>query len=519
VSSLDYQAKKAYQVGMRWLTGAFILASVSLGGVWGYDWIKNRPLTPTSAELVEVELDNVENKISAGGTVELGGQRTIKSPEEGAVDRVLIKQGDRISSGQELIILRNPQRETILNKKQLEIQRQEIIVERNREKIEEAQQKLKTAQVDYEQDLEDYQQELASKQAIQNLEIDKIQAQINRNRQKLEEAKANLEAAEAELENSEKLLERGFIAQQETDRQKQTVRESQASLRDAELELKNSKIELETAQVRELEIQASVDSSPIFEAEINLQEAQSVLKQSQSELERLKIEYQEETLTLENNIVTAPIDGVILNINVKPGDGVNRSDELMTLGDPNQELIQLQLSTLDAAQVKPNQLARISVIGPNTEVFTGRVQSIGLQARSSANNNNSESSGQATVPATIQLDQPTKTLIPGSAVSVEIVLEERNNVVVLNTELIQRDGQSPYVWIIDSNNTAQKQPITLGLEGLIQIEVTSGLEAGDRVISPSPDTPLEPGIPITEASSTPTESNPQSSPRRNRRRR
>ncbi|MEA5500829.1 efflux RND transporter periplasmic adaptor subunit [Limnoraphis robusta Tam1] len=519
MSSLDYQAKKAYQVGMRWLTGAFILASVSLGGVWGYDWIKNRPLTPTTAELVEVELDNVENKISAGGTVELGGQRTIKSPEEGAVDRVLIKQGDRISSGQELMILRNPQRETILNKKQLEIQKQEILVERNREKIEEAEKKLRIAQADYEEDVEDYQEELASKEAIQNLEIDKIQAKINRNRQKLEEAKANLEAAEAELENSEKLLERGFIAQQETDRQKQTVRESKASLRDAELELKNSKIELETAQVREVEIQASVDSSTIFEAEINLQEAQSELKQSQSDLERIKIEYQEETLTLENNIVTAPIDGVILNINVKPGDGVNRSDELMTLGDPNQELIQLQLSTLDAAQVKPNQLARISVIGPNTETFTGRVQSIGLQARSAGNNNNSESSGQATVPATIQLDQPTKTLIPGSAVSVEIVLEERNNVVVLNTELIQRDGQSPYVWIIDSNNTAQKQAITLGLEGLIQVEVTSGLEAGDRVISPSPDTPLEPGIPITEASSTPTDSNPQSSPRRNRRRR
>jgi len=81
VSSLDYQAKKAYQVGMRWLTGAFVLASLSVGGVWGYDWIKNRPLTPTNAELVEVELGNIENKISAGGTVELGGQRTIKSPE------------------------------------------------------------------------------------------------------------------------------------------------------------------------------------------------------------------------------------------------------------------------------------------------------------------------------------------------------------------------------------------------------------------------------------------------------
>jgi HlyD family secretion protein len=498
VSSLDYQAKKAYQVGMRWLTGAFILASISVGGVWGYDWMKNRPLTPTSAELVEVELGNIENKISAGGTVELGGQRTIKSPEEGAVERILVNQGDTIYRGQELIILRNPQRETVLNKKQLEIQRQEIIVERNREKIEEAEKKLRISQADYEDDLEDYQEEVAYKQTLKDLELDKRQAQINRNRQKVEEAKANLRAAEAELEDLENLLERGFVAQQEIDGQRQTVRERKASLKDRELELTNAQIELETAQVEPIAIQTSVNSTQVFDAEIELEQAQAEWKQSQSELERFKVEYQEEALRLENNIVTAPINGVILNINVKPGDGVNRSDELMSLGDPNQELIQMQLSTLDAAQVQPNQKARISIIGPNAETFTGRVQSIGLQARSAGNNNNSDSSGQATVPATIQLDQPTRTLIPGSAVSVEIILEERNNVVVINTELIQREGTSNFVWILDSENTAQKQPVTLGLEGLIQVEITSGLEAGDTVISPPPETPLEPGIPITE---------------------
>lgn len=497
MSSLDYQAKKAYQVGMRWLTGAFVLAGLSLGGVWGYDWMQNRPLTPTSAELVEVELGNIENKISAGGTVELGGQRIIKSPEEGAVERILVSQGDTISTGQELIILRNPQRETVLSKKKLEIQRQEIIVERNREKIEEAEKKLRIAQADYEDDLEDYQEEVAYKQTLKDLELDKRQAQINRNRQKVEEAKANLRAAEVELEELEKLLERGFVAQQEIDRQRQTVRERKASLRDTELELKNAQIELETAQVEPIKIQTSVNGTQVFEAEIELQQVQAEWKQSQSELERLQVEYQEESLRLENNIVTAPINGVILNINVKPGDGVNRSEELMSLGDPNQELIQMQLSTLDAAQVKPNQKAKISIIGPNAETFTGRVKSVGLQARSAGNNNNSDSSG-ATVSATIQLDQPTRTLIPGSAVSVEIILEERNNVVVLNTELIQRRGTSNFVWILDSENTAQKQPVTLGLEGLIKVEITSGLKAGDTVISPPPETPLEPGIPITE---------------------
>ncbi len=517
MSSLDYQAKKAYQFGMRWLTGAFILASISLGGILTYDWARNRPIAPTTANLVEVNLGRVENKIDAGGTVELGGQRSIKSPEEGAVDRVLVNPGDRISAGQELIILRNPQRETILNKKQLEIQRQEMIVERNREKIEEAQRNLRIAQADYNAAIRDYEQEVASKQAIKDLELNRIQAQINRNRQKVQEARANLEAAEAELENSERLLDRGFIAQQETDRQKQTVRERQATLRDTELELQNSQIDLETKQVEELTIQTNVSSSSrqVIDAEIQLQQAQSDWKQSQSDLERLKIEYQEEALTLENNIVIAPIDGVVLNINVKPGDGVNRSDELVTLGDPNQELVQLQLSTLNAADVQPNQKARISVIGPNAETFTGRVQSIGLQARSAGNNN--DSSGQATVPATIQLDEPTKTLIPGSAVSVEIILEERNNIVVLNTELIQRERRSTYVWVVDADNTAQKRPVTLGLEGLIQVEITSGLEAGDVVISPPPEAPLEPGMPITEDPSSPRESNTQNPPRGNRR--
>ncbi|MDY7024282.1 MAG: efflux RND transporter periplasmic adaptor subunit, partial [Cyanobacteriota bacterium] len=426
---------------------------------------------------------------------------TIKSPEEGAVDQILVQQGDRISVGQELLILRNPERETILSKQQLAIQKQEIVVERDRQKIEEAEDNLQAMIADYEFDLEDNRQQLESKEAIKRLEIDKLKAQVNRDRQKVKEAKANLEAEEAELENVEKLLERGFVAQQEIDRQRKTVRESQASLRDAELNFKNSQIELETKQVERIQIQARANSRQIFEAEIQLQQAQADWRQSKSELERLKIEYQEKALTLENNIVTAPIDGVILNLNVKPGDGVNRSDELMSLGDPDQELVQLQLSTLDAAQVQPNQLAKISIIGPNAETFTGRVKNIGLQARSSNNNNNSNSSGQATVPATIQLDRPTGTLIPGSAVSVEIILEERNNVVVLNTELIQREGASNYVWIVDLDNTAQKQSVELGLEGLIQVEITSGLEAGDVVISPTPETTLEPGTPIIEASS------------------
>ncbi|MGL5080249.1 MAG: efflux RND transporter periplasmic adaptor subunit [Microcoleaceae cyanobacterium] len=501
MSSLELRAKKAYQVGARWLAAAAILTGVGVGGVLAYNWLQNRPAEATQVQFVPVTLGNIENTISEGGTVELGGQRTIKSPEESAVDQILVKLGDRIQQNQVLMTLRNPERETILKKKQLEIQKQEIAIERNRQKVQEAAENLAFIQANYDADLEDYRQEAQSKQTVQELSIQQLEVQIKRNRQKVEEAQENLAAEELELTNQKNLLERGFIARQEVDRQEQIVRESKASLRETDYELNKSLLDLETKKTELIELETSVDSSKVMEAKNNLRQAQSDLQQSLSDLKRLQVEYQEEVLKLENNVVTSSLNGVVLSIKVKPGDGVKLGDNLITFGDPTQELVQLQLSTLNAAEVQPNQPAQISIIGPNAKVFTGRVQQIDLQAGtgSAAQDNNSE---QAIVPATVKLDQPTGTLIPGSPVSVEIVLAERKNVVVLETELIQRDGKSTYVWIVDGENKAQKQPVKLGLEGLLQVEVTSGLKPKDRVIQPSPEITLEPGTLVIEKEQT-----------------
>ena len=488
----DYQARKAYQIGVKWLVGAGLLTMVSLGGLMTYNWAENRPTAPVNARLVTVKLGSVENKISEGGTVELGGQRTIKSPEEGAVENVLVQLGDRITPGQELIRLRNPQRETILSQKQLEIQEQEILTSRNREIVEEAKESLRLAQNQLKADLEREAIRINAEIAAQEIEVEKLASQVQRNRQKVVEAQAELAAAKAELDKLKDLEERGFIAGQEIDRQEQQVRSQTANLRNTQLELNQSIFNLEQAEVKV--IPEEPVSSGIFNAEVQLRQAESDLWQSLSDLELAKIAYQEEALKLEDYIITSPMNGVVLNINVQPGDGVNRSDDLITIGDPNQELVQLNLSTLNAVRVDLNQPARVQIIGPGAKSYTGRVTQIDLKASSDSKNNDSN---QANVPATIQLDKPTGTLIPGSPVSVEIILEEMQEVVVVDTELIQREDQSTYVWLLDENDKAQKQPITLGLEGLLQVEVTSGLSPGDTIIQTPPDESIQPGTVVT----------------------
>jgi HlyD family secretion protein len=495
VSSLDYQAKRAYQRGVKWLIIATLFTGVSLVGVALYYKLQKNEAEAVAAGLQKVELGTIENKISEGGSVELGGQRTIKSPTDSAVEKIFVKVGDPIIRGQNLILLRSTAGENSLLQKQLEIQKQELAIERNRQKVEEAQNKLKIAKITYKNGLEKYQQQVKSKQISQRIEIQKNQAQLERQQQKVIEAQEDLNVAEAELNKSNNLLEKGFIPATELDGKKADIRSKEASLKNEQLALNNAILDLETSKNKFEPI--TDPTNDILAAKNELLTTQSELQQSLSEFQKLKVGYKEQKSQLKNNLVTSPLEGVVLNINVKPGDGIKLGDDLITIGDPDQELVQLQLSTLNAAQVKPNQSARITIIGPNSKPFQGRVEWVNLQATPEKSQSGS-SSGQPTVPATVRLDQPTRVLIPGGQVSVEIILEQQKDVIAINTELIQSEGKSSFVWKLDANNQVQKQPVTLGLKDLTKVEIKSGLKVGDTLVIPPTDIPLKPGMVIIE---------------------
>jgi HlyD family secretion protein len=255
-----------------------------------------------------------------------------------------------------------------------------------------------------------------------------------------------------------------------------------------------------------------------LEAQEQLNTTQTQLRDLQVELETAQIDLQkgQEKLQtigqkLKDNILTSPIDGVVLNVRVKDGDGITTDTELLTLGDPSQEIVKLRLTTLNAAKVRLNQVARISAIGPNPEIFTGRVISLSPAAiaqtankEESSNNPFAQSSdSQNKVDATVLLDKASGSLIPGSQVNVEIILQQRQNVATLPIEAVQITDIKPFVWVADRQDKLKKQPITPGLEGLELVEVISGLKARERVILPTSDITLVPGIPLNIISDTP----------------
>lgn len=292
-------------------------------------------------------------------------------------------------------------------------------------------------------------QQALDDQQVQN-RIDQLTLQ--RNLEILAEKRSRLEDTRLRLDDAEDLFAQGYISENALRQDNRAVEDAQSEVRDAEIE--------------------------VTKAELRVQ-------QNQVKTESMRLQ-------LEDNLILAPIEAIVLKVDVKAGDGVQREGRLLSIGDPTQETIRLQLTTLNASKVGIGMPVRVSVIGPNPEVFEGRILRVSPQAVSEQDN-----AEQATVEAEARLNQPSDTLIPGSAVSVDIVLEQRANAITVPVTALQRDAGLPYVWVRDVNNTAQKREVQIGLETLESIEILSGLAVGDEiVVSLPPEVTLVPGQPL-----------------------
>jgi HlyD family secretion protein len=403
-----------YSVGLSWLIRSGLLGLMGVGVWFGYQTFFHHPQAAIAVSVMPVARGDVEITVTESGSVALGGQQTLKSPREVTIEQVNVKAGDFVKRGQTLLILRD----------------REV-------------------------------QERVSDQLVTNA---KLNLTLNRAKEKVIESQKKLKTAADRFQESQDLLNRGFISETDLQSDREKMDDARSALRDVQVDQESAELDVRNGQ------------------------------------EKLKgLEQQ-----LSDRTVTAPINGIVLKLEVKNGDGASVGSDLLTLGDPSQEMVKLQLTTLNAAKTRINQVAKVSMIGPNSKTFTGRVISLSPQATSPGTGDGysgDSGSGQAKVDAQVLLDRPSNALIPGSLVSVEIITSQRRAVIAIPPEAIQRTEANPFVWLRDAQGKAKQQPVQIGLEGLETVEVTSGLKAGDQLVLPPPEAALIPGAPLTSDNS------------------
>lgn len=230
-----------------------------------------------------------------------------------------------------------------------------------------------------------------------------------------------------------------------------------------EIEIK--KLERDYNNAKELYELGGSTKNDIEDLEYDIKEAKLTLEEYQEELAK----------TVET--VTSPFEGTIIAMTAEENYRVNTEEELLEVADLSDIKITAEVPEYDLNNVKVGQEVRIMPeVFEKKQTITGHVASIANISSDSSDDT------EAYVEVSIEIDDDSYSFLPGFTADVEIVYQNKKNVVFVPRTALVSDGENIYAYVIDKDNITSKKTVETGMTNNDSIEVTSGLADGDRIL-------------------------------------
>ncbi len=201
-----------------------------------------------------------------------------------------------------------------------------------------------------------------------------------------------------------------------------------------------------------------------------LEDAQNTLQDAQEELDKAKSK---------SSIIVAPFNGFITVINVEGGDEVMKGTVAVELADPNKFEADIMVSEMDILQVKLGGEAWVQVDAMQGLSLPAEVTHISPTAtiQSGVVNYEVKVEVESLKPEGFQLRE-------GLTVIVSIIVDERNDVLLVPNAAITTQGRQTYVQVMSQGGIIEERSITTGISNWQYTEVTEGLSKGEQVVVP-----------------------------------
>lgn len=268
-------------------------------------------------------------------------------------------------------------------------------------------------------------------------QVKAAEAQVQQQRAVAAQARASFAEAQQNLERYRSLADQGAVSQEEL-----TSRETQAL----------------TAQ------------EAVGVAQANVASAEANVRSQQADLERLQTQLSQTT-------VRAPAAGVIAERLATVGDVSSASEPMLTLIQNNQLELDAEVPQTQLPQIAVGAPVEITSTSDSTLTLQGNVRDIDPLVNAD------------TRTAIVNIDlPPSERLRPGMFLQGRIATGRRQGLVVPATAVLpQPDGQS-IVYVLGADNQVSARAIEVGtrlpaVDQSAQVEVISGLQAGERVVT------------------------------------
>lgn len=427
--------------------------------------------TSEKPQTVAVTRGDVKASVNAAGVIQAHLVAAAPFQTSGQVQEVYVQVGDAVKAGQKLAQLDPTELENALTTAQFNLDSARLKLEQTRAgpsatELANARTSVAIAEANYKAALARYNLR-GDQQTAARAQLDRAAIALQNARfayewtlndwlrtPRVEEAKKEA------LDKAQEAYDEAWRAYNAT-----LVGINDTALRSAEAQLASARANLDT-----------LENTPTPEnlrlAELQVRQAELALQQAQLNLSRATL--------------VAPIDGVVTAVNIQTGQTVGTGAAAVTLADMSRLEISVSLPEIDIAGVQTGQDAIITLDALGGQTLQGKVTLISPVGQTVQN--------VVSYPATIELVEHNPDVRLGMNASVGIIVDRRENVLLVPNRAIRTSGRQRTVTIYYQGETIT-WPVTVGLAGDTHTEILSGVREGDLVvINPTTTTTQQQGF-------------------------
>lgn len=230
---------------------------------------------------------------------------------------------------------------------------------------------------------------------------------------------------------------------------------------------------------RELIKDRLVSRSALDETEAELRRLNAEYKRQFAALDRFSAELANRRLALSRTAITAPMDGVVVDIAVAQGQTVNASQTtpvLLTLADIDRMTVRTKVAEADVLKVKVGQKASFTTLSGQGKPLEGRIRVIQPVP---------ETTGNASFYNVLfEVENPGRMLLPQMTVRVMIESGAIASVPTIPSIALgeRRDDGRYAVFTWTAEDGIQRRWVRIGLQDAVRTQVLEGLRVGERVM-------------------------------------
>ena len=458
----------------RWLILILILGAggIGLAGYLGFHSNQAQaPATPAAPPTIPVTVCDIEQTVTAPGSLVNARETILEMPAAGRLAEILARPGDSFKAGQVLARLDD---------------REQFAADVAAAKLELLQAR---------QDLEALYQGAPSQAAEAAVKLAEAQkaledAQLARTRldyprageTTIEQARLHLAVMEEQLGRAQKEYNSARNRPENDPRRLAALQELSAAQRDRDaaaatlnwyiggpspIERAEADANLELAQTQLVQAQSRWESLKDGPAPLDVALAEAKVADAQARLSAAE-------KTLASLELTAPFDGVVLEVNAREGEMLSAGAGVMLLNDPQSVEVEATVIEEDFPYVAVGQPASLFFDALPSETITGTVTRI-VPRRAAGD--------RPLYTLYISLDHVPDRLVAGMSADASIILAQRQGVLCLPRAVVKASANGAAVVEVWTGAQKEKRTVQTGLRGDTQVEVLSGLKAGEQVVA------------------------------------